>query len=412
MIWAKKMTEHIGGNVKYKKLVQSLAMAGIMMLGYNSQAVELGGVEMTGSGFLTLGAGKMLGGTKHNVNDYNCPCFTADYAQGGVYDNRGGLQFNPDSKLGLQGSAFFDNRRFSLTAQAVSRGAQDGKVNLEWLYASYKINEKFTVQAGRKRLPMFYYSDTQDIGVALPFAHLPPQLYGWEAVNYNGANLTYQDQWGAWTTNADLVLGNESKKDTGYWKIYNGRQSRTDIKWNNIVGGDLSLSKDWLETRLVYLQSNNKAKTVSGIWDATTSSYDPTNIDTDYRPPIKQRIYGITVNADYNNWLLRSEAIQIDHPSTLPTYKDLAYIVGGGYRYGKWQPMLTWSRYKAVAIGEGSVASGQEGHYTIAWTLRYDISTSSDIKVQLDDQHDMSGPNYAAPYGNARLLTVTYDMVF
>lgn len=413
------MTEFIGGNVSIKKLVQAVVAAALLVVAASSQAVEVGGVEFSGSGFLTLGVGKMVGGTRQNVNDFNCPCFAADYAQAGVYDGRSSLQWKPDSKLGLQGTAAFDNRRFSVTAQTVARGAQ-GKINLEWLYASFRINDQFTLQAGRKRLPMFYYSDTQDIGVALPWTHLPPQLYGWEAVNYNGVNLTYRGEWGAWSATSNLLAGNESKKDSGYWKIYNGRMNRTDIKWNNIVGADLTLSKDWLETRFVYIQSNNQSKNINGVWDAATQSYDPATISTDYSTPAKQQIYGITANVDYGNWLLRSEAIQINHPSTKTSWKDLAYIVGSGYRYGKWQPMVTWSRYLSVATN-GADPTAQEGHYTIALTLRYDLSTSSALKVQYDMQHDKSGPNYHPNYngannspafGNANLLTAAYDMVF
>ncbi|HEX5337684.1 MAG TPA: hypothetical protein VFW53_04535 [Gallionella sp.] len=403
-----------------KKIAQAMASAGLMTIAASSQAVEVGGVDLSGSGFLTVGVGSMLGGTRQNVNGYNCPCFASDYAQAGVYDGRNGLQFQPDSKLGLQGTASLDNRRFSVTAQAVARGAQNGNVNLEWLYASYKINDQFTVQAGRKRLPMFYYSDTQDVGVALPWTHLPPQLYGWEAVNYNGVNLSYQGQWGDWSASADMLFGNETKKGSGYWKIYNGKANRTDIKWKNIVGGDLTLSKDWLETRFVYLQSDNQSKFVSGIWDANIPGYNSAPITTEFGAITKQQIYGVTVNVDYNNWLLRSEAIQIDHPGA--TWKDLSYIVGGGYRYGKWQPLVTWSRYLAVATN-GADPSAQEGHYTVALTLRYDLSTSSAVKAQLDMQRDRSGPNYhpnynldgvgnSRPYGNADLLTVTYDMVF
>ena len=32
--------------------------------------------------------------------------------------------------------------------------------------------------------------------MAYPWVHLPGQVYGWEIVNYNGANLLYRDQWG------------------------------------------------------------------------------------------------------------------------------------------------------------------------------------------------------------------------
>jgi len=414
------MNEFFGEIVKIKKLMQALTVAGTMMIAANSHAaatVQVGGIDLTGSGFLTLGVGSMLGGTHQNVNDYNRPCFASDYAQAGVFDNSD-LQWKPDTKLGVQGTATFPNKRFSITAQAVSRGAKDGNVNLEWLYASYKLNDQWTLQGGRKRLPMFYYSDTQDIGVALPWTHLPPQLYGWEAVNYNGVNLSYQGQWGDWSANADLLTGFENKHESGYWKIYNGRKNRTDIIWDDIIGGDLTLSKDWLETRFVYIQSRNKSKIVSGVWDQATQSYDPTTVAS-YGESSKQKIYGVAVNIDYNHWLMRNEAIMIEH-SPISQYRDTAYIVGVGYRYGKWQPMVTWSRYHSIAT-YGASPTAQEGHRNIALTLRYDLTTSSDIKVQLDFQRDLSGANWhpnwsgagdAPAYGDARLLTVTYDMVF
>ena len=398
--------------MKSKNLAQALALLGALTAA-SSRAAEMNGMELTGSGFMTLGVGKMLGGTRNNVSDYNCPCFIADYAQAGVYDGRGGLQWQPDTKLGVQGTAAFDNRRFSLTAQAVSRGARDGAVNLEWLYGSYKLNDQFTLQAGRKRLPMFYYSDVQDIGVALPWTHLPPGPYGWEAVNYNGVNLAYQDQWNDWTAAANLLAGNESKKDSGYWKIYNGRQSRSDIKWSNIVGGDLSLSKDWLETRIVYIQSDTQQTYAGNIWDAATRTYGTPATGAIY-PSARQQIYGLSVNADYQNWLVRSEFIHINHPGL--GYKDFAQLAGVGYRYGKWQPMATWSRYKGTSVDSGLQPGASPGvpnmQQTISLTLRYDLTTSSALKVQYDSQTDHSDPAYTPNFGDSRLLTLSYDMVF
>lgn len=397
-----------------------LLAAALGMTSIAAQAQDKPAVEFAGSGFMTLGVGKMLGGTRGNVGDYDCPCFTSDYAQAGVYDGRSGLQWKPDSKLGVQGVMSMDNNRFSLTAQAVARGARDGRINLEWLYGSYKVNSDVTVQIGRKRLPMFYYSDTQDIGVALPWAHLPPQLYGWDAVNYNGANVMIQKSLGDWSATLNLMAGNETFKDSGYYKIYNGRQSKTDVRWKNIMGGDLTLSKDWFETRLVFLQSDTQTRVVDkGYWDVTIPGYDGA-LDSDWspQPAYKQRIHGIAVNVDRDNWLVRSELIRIDRPGQ--TFRDYASILGVGYRMGKWQPMVTHSRYwgKAVVDRDATVAdpSALEGHYTMAYTLRYDLSTSSAVKVQYDHQMDQSGPNWGigggAAYGNARLLTVTYDMVF
>lgn len=374
------------------------------------------GVEFIGSGFLTIGVGKMLDGTRGNVADRACPCFVADYAQAGVYDGRSGLQFKPDSKLGVQGTASFDNRRLSLTTQLVARGARDGKINLEWLYGSYKVNDNVTLQIGRKRLPMFYYSDTQDIGVALPWTHLPPQLYGWDAVNYNGMHAMIQSALGGWASTVNLIAGKETFKDSGYWKIYRGRQSQTDVKWKNIVGGDLSLAKDWLETRFVFIQSDTQTRIVGkGRWDPRLGAYDGV-LDSDWspQPAFKQRIHGLALNVDRDNWLVRGEWIRIDRPGQ--SFRDFAAIFGVGYRRGKWQPMLTYSRYWGQAVtdrsGNPPDSSSLEGHHTTALTLRYELSTSSAVKVQYDHQNDDSGANWSPNYGNSRLLSATYDMVF
>ena len=377
-------------------------------------AEQIGGIEYSGSGFLTVAVGKMLGGTHANVEDYNCPCFISDYAQAGVYDGRSSLQWKPDSKLGLQGSASYYN--YSVTAQVVARGAT-GTADLEWLYGSYNVNDKITLQVGRKRLPMFYYSDVQDLGIALPWTHLPPGPYGWEAVNYNGVNVRYQDRWNNWSATANLLAGNESNKDSGYWKIYNGRQSQSNIKWSNIIGGDLTLSRDWLETRAVYIQSDTQENYGGTVWDSdpaspTYQTYIPQS--GPIYPLAKQQIFGLAVNADFQNWLVRTEFIQINRPGL--TWRDHAQLVGIGYRYGKWQPMLTWSEYQGTVVTEGVIQPATPSYPIlqplISLTLRYDMTTTSDFKVQYDSLTDRSDLQNPAIYGNSRLLTFTYDSMF
>ena len=397
--------------------------AALMAFVSNLQAVEIGAIDFTGSGFATIGFGRMLNAQDGEASDFKKPFFVSDYAQGGVYESSNNLQWKPDSKLGLQGVAKFIGTNFSITGQAVARGARNGEANLEWLFGSYKLNDSWTVQAGRKRIPMFYYSDTQDVGLALPWTHLPSQLYGWEAVNYNGVNLSYQGQWGTWSSAVNLLAGNEGRNETGYWKVYRGKNNRTDIKWDQIIGGDITLSKDWFETRAVYLQSNTRAMNVSGSWDsdptsATYGSY--ISPATEFTDPGFQKIYGLAFNVDYNNWLARSEFININH-NIEAGYTDQAQILGVGYRLGKWTPMVTVANYRAVATGTAD-PDAQEAHRTSSFTLRYDLTTSSAVKLQYDFQKDLSGPNYNLPasttsattnrFGDARLLTVTYDVVF
>lgn len=371
---------------------------------------QVGGIEFSGTGFLTVGVGKMLGGTGATVLDRNCPCFTTDYAQGAVYDGRGGLQWGADSKLGLQGTATLPNANFSVTAQAVARGAHNGNINLEWLYGSYQLTDDTAIQFGRKRLPMFYYSDIQDVGFALPWTHLPPQLYGWEAVNYNGVSIRHQAHWGAWAATINALAGNENVGDSGYWKIYNGKQSRTSVKWSNIIGGDLTLAKGWFETRLVYIQSDTRRESFT-IWDDVSRNYVTATDPSLLGQGTRQNIYGIAFNMDPGDWIFRSELLRINRPGA--TYKDYAQLVGVGRRFGEWQLMATTSRYRGEAdVAMGGDPQGQEGHANRSLTLRYNLTHTSDIKAQLDSQKDQGGVNWAPRYGDARLLTLSYDVVF
>lgn len=349
-------------------------------------------VEFNGSGFLTLAAGKMLDSNQDDAY------FVADYGQAGIYEEGDGWKVGPDSKLGLQGSVVF-NPQWSATGQIVARGARDGKVNLEWLYGTYKASDKVTLQFGQKRLPLFYYSESQDVGFTLPWIRLPPEMYGWDVVNFQGANLIYRDRWGDWNATAQLALGNEERKDNPYQEIYAGRNTRTDEEWSNIVSADLTLSGDILETRFSYMHSD---------W----ATWDPSDKANSYSDNGGQSFYSVAAMIDKDDWLIRSELSYVDRPGA--DEEDWAAMLGVGYRFGKWLPMVTWGRFQGNYIDP---ATPDERWYALMLSLRYDLSDSSAIKVQYDIFHDKSdagitGYNTSERYGNSRMLTIAYDMVF
>jgi hypothetical protein len=394
-----------------RALLPAMALA-CALAATDVQAVEAGGVEYSGSGFLTLAAGKMLGGTQGNVGGYNCPCYVSDYANAAIYDGRSALQWAPDSKLGLQGSASVADQRYSLTVQAVSRGAAHGAADLEWLYLTYKPDNALTFHAGRQRLPLFYYSDAQDIGFALPWTHLPTWLYGWQAVNYDGGSMSYQGYLGDWSAITHVWAGNEHRKNSGYWKVYgNGSQSVTDVNWTNILGGNLTLTRDWFETRVVYMQSHTRDQPVSNSFDFTAQTY---SIPPAAAPVAKQMIYGLAMKADYQNWLVYGEVIYINHPGL--TYTDYSQILAAGYRHGDWLPMLTWGSYQGGVVNSGVLpgapSSVKNSQQTWSLSLRYDLTNKSDLKMEYDWTSDHSDPGFTPRYGGSRLLTLAYDMVF
>jgi hypothetical protein len=352
------------------------------------------GASFTLSGFATVAAGKVLSGTHDPaVNQgYDCPCFISDYAQNGVYESKG-VQMRPDSKVGFQGRLASQDQRYSVTAQVVARGAADGKTNLEWLYATAELSNKLTLQVGRKRLPLFQHSDSQDIGHALNWIHLPPQMYGWEIVNYNGASLTYRDSLGPWTMTANGFFGTETAQDSGYWKIYNGKNTQTRAKWSNILGAELKASRSWFEVRGMYMQSDTQNELVGS--------------GTGFSNPSKQRILGLSLNADFGGPFVSAEFLHINRDADY--VGDRAQLYAAGYRINKFTPLLSYSNYQQRLNDKTAVP---EGHRSVSAVLRYDLNSSTAIKAQYDMWTDKSGPGFGSMYGNSKVLTVSIDKVF
>jgi hypothetical protein len=346
------------------------------------------------SGFGTFAVGKVLGGTQDAAVNlgYDCPCFISDYAQNGVYEGKR-LQFKPDSKLGLQGQWSSANKQYSITGQLVSRGGANGEINAEWLYGTAEINHSLTLQVGRKRIPLLQYSDVQDVGHAIPWIHLPSQIYGWENVNYNGANLRYTDQLGSWFVNANAFAGSESQKDSGFGKVYNGKSSHTASKWSNIAGLEVKASKGWFDVRGVYLQSNTQNRIVS--------------LRESYSDPKKQKIYGLSLNADFGKPFIAADFLVIDRRDDYGG--DRAQLYSAGYRYNKFTPFISFANYQQLINTPALVA---EGHRTISAVLRYDVTTTSALKAQFDFWKDRSAPGFTSQHGNSKLLSISYDRVF
>jgi hypothetical protein len=346
------------------------------------------------SGFGTFAIGKVVGGTANATAGlgYNCPCFISDYAHNGVYEARS-LSLKPDSKLGVQAQLATSDKTYSLTAQAVARGAANGNMNLEWLYATAELTSNLTLQVGRKRLPLFQFSDVQDVGHALPSIHLPPQMYGWENVNYNGINLRYRDQVASWFVNTNVLAGGETQRNSGYWKIYNGKHSKTAAKWNNILGVESKVSKDWFELRGVYLQSDTQNR-IDGV-------------DLQFSDPTKQKIYGLTATADFGQLFLTAEVAKVDRKQSF----GLAYaeLLSAGYRIGKFTPFVSVANYheKITVLSELP-----EAHRAFSTVLRYDINSSSALKIQFDLWKDKSNPAYSGIHGDSKLLSLSFDKVF
>lgn len=331
-----------------------------------------------------------------NEIGFDCPCMIADFSQAGVYEDSWSLK--PDSKLGLQGSVMF-NDNLSLTGQIVSRGSRDFAVNLEWVYLSYQLNDNNTLQLGRKRLPLFYYSEQQDVGFTYPWVHLPGQTYGWEVVNYNGVNWAHSLQFGDWSGIINTFAGSETRKDGEYSKIYSGLNSESDTRWSGIVGAELVMSKNWFEGRLMLMQSDTQGRLVSE--------------GEDWSAKAKQQIYGASALVDYQDYLLSAELFFSDRTESYG--RDLAYTLSVGRRFDALLVYLTHGMYQQKLYANNPAEVGEddrEKHRNSSVVLKYDVSASAAVKLQFDHWQDFSGSWFKQTYGDANTLSLSYDRVF
>ena len=340
------------------------------------------------SGFASVVGGKVLSGSKEQTAGFtNCgsPCFVADWTNAGVYDRQ--LTLNPESRIGLQGIYLFDER-LSATVLVTSR-ATDASPRLEWAYLSYKFGD-WDLQVGRKRIPLYFYSDFQDVGIAYPWVTPPPDLYGWEVTNYNGASLRYRTRINDLAVSASLFAGKEHQSDTLLYRLYGSERVAT--QWNNLRGVNLEIGKDWWTLRLAHARTNNRDQYLTsgniGKEDSTTT--------------------GIAFNADLGDWVWLFEAGENARKSpdqSYPNRKILSAMGTVAYRVGPWTPFVVVSRFHEHATSAGYDPSRWQ---TYGLGVRYDISALQALKVQWNQTHDTQDQFT----GNSSVVRVSYDVQF
>lgn len=345
------------------------------------------------TGFISVVGGKILNGSldanyagASQINAHDCPCYTADWNNAGVYSKDFSLK--PESRVGIQ-ATYKPNANTTFVGQLASRGA-DSTPNVQWAYAGYKLDKNWEVQVGRKRIPLYYYSDFQDIGVSYPWITPPPELYGWEATNYNGGSIRYNANVGDSNITASVFMGAEKVKDSLYQKLF--YPGKTEIAWKKLAGGDIEANNGALTVRAVYLKAEVGTVNIASAIDNVA----------------KLSAYGIAVNADFDTWFILSELTQLkrDFTETQYTITAPAVTIGAGMRFGSWTPFINFAKYTEKSTDLMQYAPSSFKRSSI--TLRYDIGSSSAIKAQYDKNTDVTN-NFG---GSNTLFRVSYDRVF
>jgi hypothetical protein len=377
------------------RIVGSMAVAGAAIVGSNAgwaQGSEPSSLKVTG--FLSVVDGRVLSSTLDPAtysgvaaaNGVSVPFYTADWSNAGVYGEK--YSIAPESHAGIQVTYSLTDS-VNLVGQLVVRGT-DGTPEVTWAYAGYKLNKNWEVQVGRKRIPLYYYSDFQDIGVSYPWVSTPPELYGWDATNYNGASVRYSGAFGNSNVTASLFAGDESISKSAYNKLLYAGDTKVD--WNNIVGTDVEFNNGPATIRAVYVKSNTNTANADAGYDANAAL----------------TAYGIAANLDFDSWFILSEVTTLkrEFAEARYSYTAPAFTLGVGVRLGKWTPFLNYAKY--TEDSSDLLKYSPQSYQRTSATLRYDLNSASAIKMQLDCNKDVTN-NFG---GDTTIFRVSYDLVF
>ena len=374
------------------------------------------------SGFGTVGVAR----TSTDQALFNTP------GQGGGADRS--ASFNPDTKLGLQGSYKLNNT-LSATAQVLTKYRANGDYTpqFEWAFGKWQATPATTLRVGRIGAPYFMVSDFRDVGYANTAVRPPLDVYGQVPVSsVDGGDLSHQITVGSATLTGTLWGGQTKAKYASALRSSGVATDPVLVKIRNQVGlnlqaefdggytvrlghsqGKLTVESASIDTLLsglalvgpgVALQTGSAAlgaqagALANGAANAVTSSGTKTSFT------------GLGLSLDRDNIVLATEYTlrKVDQGTVADT---TGWYVLGGYRLGNVLPYAVVSRVKVDQLNgsinpalqnfsaqayAGAVTLqnvGKVTQNTLSLGARWDFRSGMALKAQLDHISKPAGSN-------------------
>ncbi|WP_462154250.1 porin [Pseudoalteromonas piscicida] len=353
------------------------------------------------SGYGSIIAGKTLGSVDDPLNpgQKRDEILTADFYDVGQYDND--LTFKAESILAVQAIAKL-NDEFSITAQLVAKGVDDFSPEFDWYYLTYQANDNLRFMAGRRNIPMYYYSEYSEVGYAYPWMRPPANLYWWQVTQFDGLTAMYDFQFADYSNTISFFYGNEYSKDNKemlyYDKLYGGNARTVNEYWTDITGMNWSIVGDNFELRFVYFQNDRDRETIQQ--DGSINPYQP----------FSQTFLGLGGSVQIHNFTLLFDANFVEYDDSAGT-EFPTYLISVVYNWGDYQPYISYSKadHKRSKVPTDDL----EEHYMLSYGVRYNFMPSAAFKVQYDNFIDQGHkPTGWAYHGDSSTITMGVDFVF
>jgi len=205
-----------------RNMHKTLIFLSVFMTSHTQAEVSLNGFASTVGGVTTS--------SDKNLNGYDD---SIDFAQGSLF----ALQAVSELGEGL-----------GVTAQIVSRGEDSWKPNFEWAYISYDATDNLRFLVGRQRAPFYMYSDFLDVSYAYTWITPPQGVYDLLIDTFDGVGALYSTNIGEFDASVQFLYGRNDDELTVFGEDI-------DVDFNDMIGGSVTISRDWLTLRAGYIQA-------------------------------------------------------------------------------------------------------------------------------------------------------------
>lgn len=346
-----------------------------------------------------------------------------------------------DSLLGLQLSATAsDNLDF--TAQVVTRRSYRGfRPEVSWLFAKYSPTDELDLRAGRLGFDVYPLADSRNVAYSYLWVRPPVEYFGSLILSHiNGADLVYKinDDYGQ--TKIKLFAGQATEEI-----LTNLPNDFFSLKGSKLIGGHLEFqSQHWLaRVGLAQLKFNKEFGGLVSFLD-TLRSPQLTAINPAL-PTLAQdisfkdkKIQYLSAGLVYDQGPLQAQLMYSRLKSQTSGFSsnESAFFTAG-YRMKEWTPYFTIAKTRPIllkplsaglpagvnpqfdainsAIHDISINT-QSAQDSQSLGLRYSLSTSSDLRIQLDHIQNtrrlLVRSSKDSWDGKSNIISFTFNFIF
>lgn len=249
-----------------------------------------------------------------------------------------------DSLIGGQVTANFSSQ-LSAVLQVIAEQNHDNtyQPHVEWANIQYQVTPDFSARVGRTVLPTFLFSGTRKVAYTYPWVRPPLEVYGWVPVTASdGVDFRFHRHVSDFTHIVQTNYGSSRKTLPG------GGTVEAEQAW----GATYSVEYHDSTVHLAYQRPTLTIDSVKPIFDGFRQ-FGPQGIAlADKYDADNKSLSIIAAGATYDpgKWFVTTEWTHTENRSFLG--KGTGWYAGGGYRFGKFTPYLTYARATADNLSD------------------------------------------------------------